>query len=109
MDHAIQKRTEDFHAFLLSLQDTLGVVVGDDRYLEITDKLDPVMTVHGIESLDILAERLRDNSAVELRTSVLQEITSPRSVWFGQSEVTSLMTDYVLPDLDKQNLENFRI
>lgn len=109
MEQAIQTRADDFQALLLSLQDKLGVVVGDDKYLEITDKLDPVMTVHGVETLGMLAERLLNDDEVELRASVLQEITSPDSHWFSPSEVPALLTDYVLPSLDKQSGGDFKV
>lgn len=109
MSPVAQKKTEQYQAFLLALQDVLGVVVGEEKRSLILEKLMPVMSSHGHKSIEVLADAMRDESASELRASVLQAITSQDSTWFGNSDITRLLTEYVLPGLINQNKLNYRI
>lgn len=109
MSPAAQKKTDEYQAFLMALQDMLGVVVGDDRHSHVLEKLKPVMAAHGLKSIQALAVGIRDESAVELRSSVLQAIASHESVWFSYPEIAKLLTDYVLPGIINKNRADYRI
>ena len=108
MSPAAQKKADEYQMFLQTMQEMLGVIVGDEKQAIVTEKLAPVMESHGFKSLDTLAEAMRDDDG-SLRLSVLQAITERDSVWFDYPEVTSLLNEYVLPGIVNQNPANFRI
>lgn len=109
MGPAAQKKADEFQIFLQTMQDTLGVVVDEEKQNSVSEKLTPVMESYGYASLEALAEGMCDDTANDLRLSVLQAITEHDSVWFGYPEIASLLNEYVLPGIINQNVADFRI
>ena len=109
MSPVAQKITEEYQVLLLALQDVFGVVVGEERHGSMLEKLKQVVAARGLTSIEALAEALRDQSATELRASVLQAITSHDSVWFSYPEVAKLLNGYVLPAVINKNRMDYRI
>lgn len=109
MSPTTQKKADEFQVFLHAMQDVLGVVVDEEKQKSVNEKLAPVMEHYGFESLEALAEGMREESANELCLSVLQAITEHESIWFGYPEIASLLHEYVLPNAINQNAADFRI
>jgi chemotaxis protein methyltransferase CheR len=97
---------EDYQALQLALQDSLGVVVGDEGRDLITGKLKPLMTRERLSRLSELASALRKDSPSSIRSDVLEAITTHNTRWFGYHDIYRLMTSYILPALlEKQRTE----
>ncbi len=103
------KMVEEYQSMMLALRDTLGVVVVDENHGLITDKLKPIMAEFDIDSLEVLADRLHDEQSGHLRTGVLQAITAHDTAWSGYPGLSSLMNEYVLPDMVNQNRMDYRL
>lgn len=109
MSPAAQKKTDEFQNFLQAMQDMLGVVIDEDEQNSVSEKLVPVLKAHGYTSLADLAAGIREESAHDLRLSVLQVITERESVWFPYPEISSLLNEYILPGLINKKKTDFRI
>lgn len=109
MSPSAQKKADEFQMFLHATQELLGVVVDEEKQKSVSEKLAPVMEHYGHESLEALAEGMRDDKGNDLCLSVLQAITERDSVWFGYPDVASLLNEYVLPGVVNKNATDFRI
>jgi chemotaxis protein methyltransferase CheR len=109
MSPAGQKKSDDYQALLVVLQDVLGVVVDDENHAPVRQKLESVMAEHGFDSYTELAEALGEKPSNGLLSSVLQSITTHDSEWFGYSDVNTLLQEYVLPGIISGNKAEFRL
>jgi len=109
MSPAAQKKSDDYQVLLVVLQEMLGVVIGDENHARLRQKLEPIMAEHGYGSYNKLAEALREEPSGDLRSSVLQSITTHSSQWFTYPEISTLLQEYVLPGIINQNKKDYRI
>lgn len=100
---------DDYQALQLALQDSLGVVVGDEGRDQIAGKLQPLMTRECLSRLTDLAVAIRDDASASLRSDVLEAISTHTSQWFAYPEINRLVCDYVLPSLQEKQATECRI
>ena len=98
--------SDEYQALQLALQDSLGVVVGEDGRDLITGKLQPLMVRERLNRLSDLAKALRQESPESIRSDVLEAITTHNTQWFGYPEINRLLNNYILPSLiEKQQTD----
>ena len=91
------------------LQNTFGVVVGDERQQSITAMLKPVLSDYSFASLEELSSALEKGDSGNLRNSVLQAITSHEDDWFSPQGFLALLDGYLIPDMLASGNEQYRI
>ena len=99
---------DEYQALQLALQDTLGVVVGEEGRDLITGKLQPLMARERLSRLSELANALRQESPGGIRSDVLDAITTHHTRWFGYPEINRLLNNYILPSLIEKQLAECR-
>lgn len=109
MSPAAQKKPDDYQSLLVVLQEVLGIVVDDDNHAQLRQKLVPIMAEHDCNSLNRLAEILRDEPSNVLRSSILQSITEHNSEWFAYPDISMLLKEYVLPGIINENKSAYRV
>lgn len=102
-------KVDEYQALLLALEEVFGVVVGEQKRSLMTTKFQSVMESFGIDSLAMLANRIRGEQSHQLRAAVLQTITSNDVSWFSYPEISGLLNDYLLPNAVNQNKNDYRI
>ena len=102
-------KVDEYQALLLALEEVFGVVVGEQKRSLMTTKFQSVMESFGIDSLAMLANRIRGEQSHQLRAAVLQAITSNDVSWFSYPEISGLLNDYLLPNAVNQNKNDYRI
>ena len=103
MKPAANQISDEYLAFQVALQDSLGIVIGDDNRARIEGRLQPIMTRERLSRLSELAEALRQDQASGLRSDVLEAISTHDAAWFHFEEIHRLVTDYMLPSLVGKN------
>ncbi len=109
MTMATQSQSEDYQTLQLALQDSLGVVVGEEGRDLIEGKLQALMMRERLSKLTELATALRKESPSSIRSDVLEAITTHNTQWFGYPEINRLLGDYILPSLLEQQKTEARI
>ena len=100
---------DEYQALQLALQDSLGVVVGDEGRDMIAGTLQPLMAREHLSGLSELATALRNDTPASIRTEVLEAITAHNTRWFGYPEIYHLLSNYVLPSIMQQGRNECRI
>lgn len=90
---------DDYQSLQLALQDSLGVVVGDEGREQIAGRLRPLMLRERLSGLSDLANALRRETPGNIRSEVLEAITMHNTRWFGYPEINRLVNNYILPSL----------
>jgi chemotaxis protein methyltransferase CheR len=99
MSAAAFELNDGYQHLQLVLQDEFGIVLGDERRSRMTARLKPVIDEFVCNDLHGLADRLSNDTSVELRNAVLLAITSYTTAWFEPAEIFALLAEYVLPEL----------
>lgn len=101
--------SDEYQTLQLALQDSLGVVVGDEGRDMIEYKLQTIMSQENMSHLSDLAIALRNDTPASIRTDVLEAITTHNTYWFGQQEIYRVLVEYVLPAFLQQNKAECRL
>ncbi len=99
---------DDYQALQLALQDSLGVVVGEEGRELITEKLQPLMLRERLNRIADLANALRQDKPGNLRSEVLEAITTHSTQWFAYPEINRLINNYILPSLVEKQQSSCR-
>ena len=100
---------DNYRIFKRLLQEVFGVIVGDDQVSYITEKLNSVMSDNNIGSMESLNAQLHSADADGLRIEVLHAITEHNANWFNYPEINTVFCDYVLPNINKNRTEPYRV
>jgi chemotaxis protein methyltransferase CheR len=91
---------EDLDALLLTLQNTLGIVVTDEQRSDLFERVEILLVTHQLDSLASLASCLQENQAPAIRTEMLDALSQSQSSWDFSSVNIKLLCDYILLQLD---------
>lgn len=99
MATANEQNLDDYQVFQLALQDTLGIVIGDESRILIEGRLQPIMIRESLNRLADLARAVKTESPAHIRSDVLDAITTHDTQWFGHDNIHRLLAAYVIPSL----------
>ena len=99
----------DYSGILKELAKRGFVVIGEERQNSITAKLKPVISKYGLDSLQALADTLKNKDSVDIRNSVLQAITTHEDAWFHPPELFNLLDDYLFSNMLDSGHKRYRI
>ena len=89
---------DDYESLRVALQDALGVIVPDEQRRHLVEKVEPLLAEYQLDSLAMLAEKLRDDNA-EVRTNVLDVISRRQSSWMINTEIKNILHNYIFAQL----------
>ena len=90
---------EDFESLLLTLQNSLGVVVPDEQRGDLVERIEPLLATHQLDSLASLAASIQADQAEEIKSEVLDAISHGQSSWDLSPEIKSILHGYVFSEL----------
>jgi len=102
---SVSHNIEDFESLLVSLQNSLGVVVPDEQRGDLVDRIEPVIAAHQFDSMSSLAASIQDDQAGKIKSEVLDAISHSQSNWELSVEITGVLQNYIFEQLP----ENARI
>ena len=96
---------EDFEPLLVTLQNTLGVVVPDEQRNGLVERMMPLLSIYKLDSLTSLAENIECNQSEEIRSVVLDVVSQTHLSWSLNAEIKHLLNNYIFSQLP----ENARV
>lgn len=89
--------------FTKSLHDLLGINFNVDLLSHSHSKLQRIMTLHGLRTLDEVMHKINDANDNEFIKAVIDSVTNHETLFFREPESFTALNDCVLPALVKGN------
>ena len=92
---------EQYRVFCQFLEAGTGIVLGDNKQYLVKSRLSPLLTRFQIDSLDELITKAMSVRERELKTAVIDAMTTNETLWFRDGYPFTLLTDKLFPELAK--------
>ncbi len=102
MPSAASYNIDDFESLLVTLQNTLGVVVPDEQRSNLIEKIEPLLSTYKLDSLSSLAESIQADQTDEIKSEVLDVISQSQSSWELSTEIKDVLHDYIFAQLPEK-------
>lgn len=100
---------EDYQAFKAFLEQSCGIVLGDNKQYLVTSRLNGLMLRHGVGSLGELVARLRQHAYVSLRGQVIEAMTTNETQWFRDIYPFAILQNDLFPRLQAKRSWQIRL
>lgn len=91
----------DYKTFCQFLEQQCGIVLGDSKMYLVKSRLSPLMARFNVESLPDLVNRTLKPTERQLRSAVIDAMTTNETLWFRDTYPYELLKNRLLPELDK--------
>jgi chemotaxis methyl-accepting protein methylase len=96
---------DDLESLLVTLQNTLGIIVPDEQRSILLGKIAPLLSIYKLDSLASLAESIEQNKPETIKSVVFDVISQTQMGWVLNSEIKEVLNDYIFSQLpDKANV-----
>ncbi len=102
MPSATPHKIDDYESLLVALQNVLGVVVPESQRSCLVERVEPLLSDYKLESLASLAQRLQDDKAEDIKSSVLEAISQRHSGWALSPALSDVLKNYIFSQLPEQ-------
>ncbi|OYD25874.1 CheR family methyltransferase [Oceanimonas baumannii] len=92
---------DQYQAFCRFLENNTGIVLGNSKQYLVKSRLSPLMTRFGIESMGQLIERSMQLRERELKTAVIDAMTTNETLWFRDNYPFTQLSERLFPELAK--------
>lgn len=100
---------EDFNDFREFLEQVSGIVLGDAKQYLVRGRLQRLLDERGFLSLGVLNAALRNDPTLELRTRVIDAMTTNETSWFRDELPFDYLLHVALPELTREGDGKLRI
>lgn len=94
----------EYRMFRDFLEQQCGIVLGDNKQYLVKSRLGPVLTRFNIDSLGELVSRVSRMTERELRTAVIDAMTTNETLWFRDTYPFELLKTKIFPDYQGRKL-----
>lgn len=91
----------DYRTFCQFLEQQCGIVLGDNKMYLVKSRLSPLMARFDIDSLPDLVNRTLKPTERQLRSAVIDAMTTNETLWFRDSYPYELLKNKLLPEIDQ--------
>ncbi len=100
---------QDYEAIRDFLQQSCGIVLGDNKHYLVSSRLGRLLKEQCLSSLSELAARLREGSDPRLQAQVIDAMTTNETSWFRDGYPFEILRNIILPELVAEGVRNPRI
>ncbi len=100
---------QDYESIRDFLQQSCGIVLGDNKHYLVSSRLGRLLKEQGLSSLSELAARLREDSDPQLQAWVIDAMTTNETSWFRDGYPFEILRNIILPELVAEGARNPRI
>lgn len=90
----------EYRTFCQFLEQQCGIVLGDSKMYLVKSRLSPLMARFDIDTLPELVNRTLKPTERQLRSAVIDAMTTNETLWFRDTYPYELLKDRLLPELD---------
>lgn len=106
-DHLLSK--EQYDHFRSFLEDSCGIVLGDNKHYLVTSRLNRLTKEFSFKSLNDMIDALRNKKDAVLKERVIDAMTTNETSWFRDLYPYDLLKENLLPELLSQKPSRLRI
>ncbi len=99
----------DYEVFRRFLEESCGIVLGDNKQYLVASRLSPLMRHHGMADLGDLVRRLQSAGGQRLRAEVIDAMTTNETQWFRDIYPFRILSDQLFPEFERQGKRQIRI
>lgn len=99
----------DYEKFRTFLQQTCGIVLGDNKQYLVVSRLKKIQDEIGASSLGQLLERVQRDAGGSLRAKVVDAMTTNETYWFRDVQPYEMLQEIIAPELLKTKRKKLRI
>ncbi len=100
---------EHYRAFRQFLEQSCGIVLGDNKQYLVSSRLGQLMQREGIPDLGELLKRIQERPMGGLRGRVIEAMTTNETQWFRDNYPFQILQELIFPELVKQNKQQVRV
>ncbi|GAB4356973.1 MAG: protein-glutamate O-methyltransferase CheR [Gammaproteobacteria bacterium] len=100
---------EAYQGFQRFLEESCGIVFGDNRHYLVSSRLHRVMQEHKLGSLDELLKQLHRSPNSGLREVVIDAMTTNETFWFRDGYPFEVLKTRIFPELAKKKRGGIRV
>ncbi|NMP32872.1 protein-glutamate O-methyltransferase CheR [Thalassotalea sp. M1531] len=99
---ARQLDDKSYHDFRTFLEQQCGIVLGENKQYLVKSRLAPLMSKFDVESLAVLVQRTLSPMERQLRSAVIDAMTTNETLWFRDDYPFQLLKNKLLPQFSGQ-------
>ncbi len=100
---------EQYRAFRQFLEQSCGIVLGENKQYLVNSRLGQLMQREGIADLGGLLWRIQDRPMGGLRGRVIEAMTTNETQWFRDNYPFQILQELVFPELVKRKKQQIRV
>lgn len=100
---SLSNQQNDYQLFRDFLQDSCGILLGDNKEYLVNSRLKPVLAKHKIPDLNKLVTKLKLSSSHNLREQVIDAMTTNETLWFRDGHPYDILSNRLFTGLAKNN------
>lgn len=94
--------TQEYQLFRNFLEQQCGIVLGDNKQYLVKSRLTPLMQRFKVDSLSDLVNKTLNAAERQLRSAVIDAMTTNETLWFRDDYPFKLLQNRLLPEFGKQ-------
>lgn len=102
-------RLEDYERFRQFLEQTCGIVLGENKQYLVASRLGQLMARQSIDELGVLVDRLDRPGASALRAEVIEAMTTNETSWFRDVYPFHSLANELFPQFERERRNQLRI
>lgn len=105
--HSSDKR--DYEQFRDFLQQSCGILLGDNKQYLVTSRVNKIMAKENIASLGELVSKIKQFSNRKLKETVIDAMTTNETLWFRDNHPFTIFKDRLLPEFESNKHSTIRV
>lgn len=94
---------QEYDAFRRFLQETSGILLGDNKQYLVRSRLQRVLTDNHLDSVTALLEKLRSPGSSPLKEAVIDAMTTNETLWFRDHHPFRILQEKLLTEFASRN------
>jgi len=99
----------EYEQFRDFLQDSCGILLGDNKQYLVTSRINKLMSKENISSLSELVSKMKQASQRKLKEAVIDAMTTNETLWFRDSHPFDIFKNRLLPEFEGNNRSPIRV
>jgi len=100
---------DEYNNFQNFLEQACGIVLGANKHYLVSSRLNRLMKENDIPTLQLLVDMLNKTSRSDLRTKVIEAMTTNETLWFRDTYPFEVLRKTIFEELHQQNKKSMRI
>lgn len=99
----------EYKNFQEFLEKACGIVLGENKHYLVSSRLSRLKREHGVNSLQELVDRLNAPGSSQLKTRVIEAMTTNETLWFRDTYPFDVLSKTIFPEFREQKKNSLRI